>query len=78
ELIESFKRRVELLGIKLPEIVTVDNCCTVGNKIRGVLPDIKVLLDVYHFIMRYAVGILGGVYNPRRNAVLKDIKEAVL
>ncbi|KAJ7607603.1 hypothetical protein DFH06DRAFT_1486459 [Mycena polygramma] len=78
ELIEGFKRRVELLGVKLPEMVTVDNCCTVGNKIRSVVPDIKVLLDVYHFMMRYAVGILGGVHNPRRNAVLKDIKEAVL
>ncbi|KAJ7615765.1 hypothetical protein DFH06DRAFT_1365836 [Mycena polygramma] len=81
ELIEGFKRRVELLGVKLPEMVTVDNCCTVGNKIRSVVPDIKVLLDVYHFMMRYnsyAVGILGGVHNPRRNVVLKDIKEAVL
>ncbi|KAJ7668743.1 hypothetical protein DFH06DRAFT_1378734 [Mycena polygramma] len=45
ELIEGFKRRVELLGVKLPEMVTVDNCCTVGNKIRSVIPDIKVLLD---------------------------------
>ncbi|KAJ7166768.1 hypothetical protein C8R46DRAFT_1351047 [Mycena filopes] len=63
ELVGGFKARLELMGIKLPEMVTVDNCCTVGNKIREVLPDIKVLLDVYHFIMRYAAG---------------DIKEAIL
>ncbi|KAJ7937612.1 hypothetical protein B0H13DRAFT_1588397 [Mycena leptocephala] len=78
ELIEAFKVRVELLGVPLPEMVTVDNCCTVGNKLREVIPNIKVLLDVYHFITRYGAGILGGVQNPLRNAVLKDIKEAVL
>lgn len=53
ELIEAFKVRVELLGVPLPEMVTVDNCCTVGNKLREVIPNIKVLLDVYHFITRY-------------------------
>ncbi|KAJ7157998.1 hypothetical protein C8R43DRAFT_1180381 [Mycena crocata] len=78
ELLEGLKARLELLGVPLPEMVTVDNCCTVGNKIRDVLPLIKVLLDVYHFIMRYAAGILGGVHNPQRTAVLKDIKEAIL
>ncbi|KAJ7138759.1 hypothetical protein C8R43DRAFT_1131921 [Mycena crocata] len=77
ELLEGLKARLELLGVPLPEMVTVDNCCTVGNKIRDVLPLIKVLLDVYHFII-YAAGILGGVHNPQRTAVLKDIKEAIL
>ncbi|KAJ7838878.1 hypothetical protein B0H13DRAFT_2367145 [Mycena leptocephala] len=55
-----------LLGVPLPELVTVDNCCTVGKKIREVIPSIKVL---YFYNSDDA---------DLRNAVLKDIKEASL
>ncbi|KAJ7124769.1 hypothetical protein C8R43DRAFT_1135450 [Mycena crocata] len=78
ELLEGLKVRLELLGVSAPEMVTVDNCCTVGNKIRDVFADIKVLLDVYHFMMRYAAAVLNGVHNPHRSQVLKDIRDSIL
>ncbi|KAJ7601836.1 hypothetical protein DFH06DRAFT_1351920 [Mycena polygramma] len=54
ELLEGLKARLDLLGVPHPEAVTVDNCCHVRNQILGVLPLIKILLDVYHFMMRQA------------------------
>ncbi|KAF8134715.1 hypothetical protein K438DRAFT_1475158, partial [Mycena galopus ATCC 62051] len=78
ELLEGLKARLDLMGVPAPEMVTVDNCCTVGNKIRTVFELIKVLLDVHHFIMRYGAGILGGAQNPRRAEILKDIRDAIL
>ncbi|KAK7062280.1 hypothetical protein R3P38DRAFT_3167271 [Favolaschia claudopus] len=54
ELLQGLKDRFEMLGVPAPEMVTIDNCCTFGNKIRTVFEAIKVLLDVHHFLMRYS------------------------
>ncbi|KAK7055962.1 hypothetical protein R3P38DRAFT_3170627 [Favolaschia claudopus] len=78
ELLKGLKARFEMLGVPAPEMVTIDNCCTFGNKIREVFEAIKVLLDVHHFLMRYAAGILGGTQNPRRAEVLRDIRDSII
>lgn len=54
EMLTGLKRRFALLGVADPEMAIVDNCCHVKNAIRRVFPDISVLLDVWHFMMRYA------------------------
>ncbi|KAJ7606467.1 hypothetical protein DFH06DRAFT_1348008 [Mycena polygramma] len=72
ELLEGLKARLDLLGVPYPEAVTVDNCCHVRNQILGVLPLIKILLDVYGSV------ILNGVKNPHRGEVLKDICDAII
>jgi len=38
--------------MELPEILVVDNCCQVRRQVCEVMPDILVVLDVYHFLMR--------------------------
>ncbi|KAJ7165980.1 hypothetical protein C8R46DRAFT_1219750 [Mycena filopes] len=78
EMLEGLKARHDFLGVPHPVSATVDNCCTVGNKIRAVFAAIKVLLDVYHFIMRYAAGILNGSHNTHRKEILKDIRSAII
>ncbi|KAJ7026258.1 hypothetical protein C8F04DRAFT_1268296 [Mycena alexandri] len=78
EQLEGLKARFDFLNIDYPISVTVDNCCTVANKIHSVWAAIKVLLDVYHFIMRYAAGILNGAQNPHRKEVLKDVRDAII
>ncbi|KAJ7037697.1 hypothetical protein C8F04DRAFT_1328715 [Mycena alexandri] len=78
ELLAGVKLRLDLMGVPEPSMVTVDNCCHVRNFILGVFASIKVLLDVYHFIMRYGAVILNGANNPHRGEVLKDIRDAVI
>ncbi|KAJ7710185.1 hypothetical protein B0H16DRAFT_1344253 [Mycena metata] len=55
ELLAGVKSRLNLMGVPDPLMVTVDNCCHVRNFILGVFANIKVLLDVHHFIMRCVV-----------------------
>lgn len=52
EMLTGLKRRFTLLGVADPEMAIVDNCCHVKNAFRRVFPDIAVLLDVWHFLMR--------------------------
>ena len=52
QALAGLRRRYEELGIPLPIMCVVDNCCTVSGIIKKYFEDIKVLLDVYHFIMR--------------------------
>jgi hypothetical protein len=60
EILEGYKRRCELLRVPYPEMAIVDNCCHVRNAITRVLPDTHVVLDVYHFLMRWdGMAILG-------------------
>ncbi|KAI0692731.1 hypothetical protein C8T65DRAFT_745002 [Cerioporus squamosus] len=78
ELLDGIRRRLELLDVASPEIAVVDNCCHVKAVIRKVFPDIDVVLDVWHFVMRYAACILGGMKSPYRAAVMRDITDAIL
>ncbi|KAH9855088.1 hypothetical protein C2E23DRAFT_725157 [Lenzites betulinus] len=59
-------------------MATVDNCCHVKATIHKVFPDISVCLDVWHFMMRYMICIIGGMKNPARSAVAQDIVNAIL
>jgi hypothetical protein len=52
EFLEGIKRRLRALGVPDPEMATVDNCCHVRSEILKAFPDICVLLDFYHFLMR--------------------------
>lgn len=45
-----------MLNTLLPIIAVVDNCCDVRNFLVRGIPDLEVVLDVYHFMMRSAVG----------------------
>jgi hypothetical protein len=47
------KRRCIALGVPEPEMAVVDNCCAVRNKLQKAMPDLQVVLDFYHFLMRY-------------------------
>ena len=49
---EGLKQRCIKLGIPESEMAVVDNCCTVRNQLNSVMPNLKVVLDVYHFVMR--------------------------
>lgn len=53
EVLEGIKRRCAELGIPLPEMMVVDNCCQVRGHLTKVMPDMHIVLDVYHFLMRY-------------------------
>lgn len=52
EVLEGFKRRCEEIGVPLPEMVIVDNCCHVRSSIVKALPEVDVVLDVWHFLAR--------------------------
>ena len=53
ELLDGLKRRCIALGVPEPEMAVVDNCCAVRNQLQKAMPDLQVVLDFYHFLMRY-------------------------
>ncbi|KAJ7277282.1 hypothetical protein C8J57DRAFT_1713702 [Mycena rebaudengoi] len=57
ELLEGLKARLDHLGADDPEMVTVDNCCAIRKKILEVFPQLKILLDVYHFLMSASMSL---------------------
>ena len=52
EMLESYVRRCEVLGVASPEQFVVDNCCAFRNAIAKAMPNAVVVLDVWHFKMR--------------------------
>jgi hypothetical protein len=52
EILGGLKRRCEILAVDFPEEAIVDNCCHVVGSIKKVFPDIKISLDVHHFMQR--------------------------
>jgi hypothetical protein len=55
EALHGVRKRHEIQGIPLPEIVTVDNCCTARSSIKAALPAADVVQDVRHFKERLVV-----------------------
>jgi hypothetical protein len=54
ELLQDIGRRHDAMKVARPSAVIVDNCCAVRRYVvDGLGRDTVVLLDVYHFIMRY-------------------------
>ncbi|KAF8973794.1 hypothetical protein BDZ97DRAFT_1751761 [Flammula alnicola] len=67
------------MGIPKPLAVIVDNCCQVRRYVReGLGDETAIVLDVYHFIMRYGAAIYGGTKNAHRREVLLDIRNAII
>jgi hypothetical protein len=61
EVLEGLKKRCEMISVPYPEMVVADNCCHVRSEVVRCLPSTDVVLDVYHFMMRY-------VYTSKSNA----------
>ncbi|KAF8173269.1 hypothetical protein BJ912DRAFT_1065323 [Pholiota molesta] len=79
ELLEDIGKRHDAMEIARPTSVIVDNCCQVRRfVVQGLGPGTSVLLDVYHFMMRYGAVIYGGTKNPHRREVLLDIRDAII
>ena len=55
EALNGITRRCEELGTEVPIIVTADNCCQIQSAVHKALPHADVVLDVYHFLMRYCL-----------------------
>jgi hypothetical protein len=60
EVLDGYKRRCEIMDVPLPEMVVADNCCHVRNEIARHLPGADVVLDVFHFSMRYEGNPING------------------
>ncbi|KAI1782042.1 hypothetical protein LXA43DRAFT_906966 [Ganoderma leucocontextum] len=58
--------------------MTSDNCCQVRNMALKVFPDIQVVQDVWHFLMRYLICVKDGTKNPHWAEVANDIVDAIL
>ncbi|KAJ3474041.1 hypothetical protein NLI96_g12682 [Meripilus lineatus] len=78
ELLRRLRHRYELLGVALPSAMVVDDCCTICGPVHAAFPEIKVLLDVFHFIVRYLVAVMNGTKNPYRSQVGAAIRDAIL
>ncbi|GBE82885.1 hypothetical protein SCP_0412720 [Sparassis crispa] len=78
EVLAGLKRRGELLQVPDPVLAVVDNCCHVRKSIKKALPEIDVVLDVWHFVGRYLACIIGGTKNSLRGAVARDLVGAIL
>ena len=50
EILKQYTLRCKILGIDLPEMLVINNCCQVRKSVTGAVPEIKVALDVYHFL----------------------------
>ncbi|KAF8959245.1 hypothetical protein BDZ97DRAFT_1667389 [Flammula alnicola] len=79
ELLQGIAKRHDAMGIPKPLAVIVDNCCQVRRYVReGLGDETAIVLDVYHFIMRYGAAIYGGTKNAHRREVLLDIRNAII
>ncbi|KAF9475045.1 hypothetical protein BDN70DRAFT_814702 [Pholiota conissans] len=79
EMLLGIGSRHDFLKRERPLVVVVDNCCQVREFIlAGLGPDTIVILDVYHFIMRYASAVFGGMKNPYRAEVIADMRSAIV
>ncbi|TFK79507.1 hypothetical protein K466DRAFT_505420, partial [Polyporus arcularius HHB13444] len=77
-ILRGTKGRFRLLGVADPEMAVVDNCCHIKNAILAVFPTILVVLDLWHFMMRYLICIVNGTKNPHRTAVARDLSGAIV
>lgn len=53
-MLGGIRLRHTILNVLLPTIAVVDNCCNVRKFLVHGIPDLEVVLDVYHFMMRSA------------------------
>lgn len=53
ELLTGVRRRHEVLGLPMPQMMVTDNCCQVRRAVQSALPETTCVLDAWHFIARY-------------------------
>ncbi|TFY51214.1 hypothetical protein EVG20_g11108 [Dentipellis fragilis] len=78
ELLARLKERFKVLGVAFPEMAVADNCCHVRSAIQDIFPEIRVLLDIWHFLTRYTICVMNGTKNPFHMAVAQDITNAII
>lgn len=74
----------------VPEMLVIDNCCHVQGNVMQALPHICVLLDVYHFMMRFEGSLvfyqkkthlfqryLGAVLNGAKNPYRSQVAQDI-
>ncbi|GBE84639.1 hypothetical protein SCP_0606180 [Sparassis crispa] len=52
DVLAGLRQHGELLQVPDPMLAVVDNCCHVRKSIKKALPEIDVMLDVWHFVGR--------------------------
>ncbi|TFY77528.1 hypothetical protein EWM64_g6486 [Hericium alpestre] len=77
-MLHGYVRRCKIQDIPLPEITVVDSCCHFRSAILEAMPNTQVVLDTYHFMMRYLAAVVNGLNNPHRSAVAHDVVDAIL
>ena len=55
EMLMGVKHCHVALGVPMPEMIIMDNCCQVCRVVESALPEMDCILDVRHFIARYGV-----------------------
>ncbi|KAJ3747521.1 hypothetical protein DFH05DRAFT_1392608, partial [Lentinula detonsa] len=78
EILLAIRGRYQELGVPDPEMIIVDNCCHVRQRITKVFPNTHIGLDIYHFMKRYLSAVAGGTKNSCYAAVAHDITLSVL
>lgn len=55
KLLMGIRCHHKVLGFSMPEMMVTNNCCQVCQAVESALPEMGCILDVWHFIIRYAV-----------------------
>ncbi|KAF9012175.1 hypothetical protein BDZ89DRAFT_963654, partial [Hymenopellis radicata] len=78
DMLRGLAARCKTLGVPLPEMCIIDNCCTARGTLQGALPSLLVFNDIWHIIARYLATILNGTRNPARDTVMGELSGALL
>nr|VWO98010.1 Carboxylic ester hydrolase (EC [Ganoderma boninense] len=78
EMLDGLATRFSCLELSSPEILMSDSCCQIRNTAQRVFPEIKVVQDVWHLLMRYLACVKDGNKNAHRAEVANDIVDAIL
>lgn len=70
EILTGIAKRCKELEVAVPEMLVVDNCCHVRGNVTQALPHIRVLFDVYHFMMRFEGSLM---FYEKKLTSFKDI-----
>jgi hypothetical protein len=53
ELLTGIRHCHEALGLPMPEMMLMDNCCQVCHAVQSALSETNCILNVWHLIARY-------------------------
>jgi hypothetical protein len=68
---------MELDPAEFLKLVAVDNCCQIENDVRAVAGWVDLVLDLFHFVVRYTDTIANKTKNPAFSAVGRAVVEAI-